>query len=255
MPAAMSSSKSITVSIVSHGQQELIVPLLEQLEAHSAHLIAKVVLTVNIPEQEALMGTAWRFPMERIANAAPRGFGSNHNAAFAQCGSPWFLVLNPDIRLADDVLGAVLAEARPDSGVLTPRIMEPGASEPEPHRALLTPWEILQRHKSDYRSPAFPSWIPGMFMLFRADAYREIRGFDTRYFMYGEDFDICARLRLHGWQIRVAEHLRVRHEAQRASRRNWQHLRWHFTSLARLWLSATFWRYRALPTHRISRNP
>lgn len=247
MPTPSDDCKPITVSIVSHGQLALIAPLLAQLDAHCHAVVDRVVLTVNVPEPELSGSPTWRFPVEWIHNARPQGFGANHNQAFGHCGSRWFLVLNPDIRLDDDVLSGLLACAAEDSGLLAPRIMEPGKTQPEPHRAVITPLEILGRKRAGYMPPAVPAWIPGLFMLFRRSAYAQIRGFDERFFMYGEDFDICARLRLAGWRIQIGEHLRARHDAQRASHRSRRHLYWHVSSLLKVWGSAVFWRYRRLP--------
>jgi N-acetylglucosaminyl-diphospho-decaprenol L-rhamnosyltransferase len=245
--AAASAARPITVSIVSHGQLALILPLLRQLDRWSAGSVAKVVLTINIPEDTAAVAALRPdFPIERIDNPAPRGFGANHNAAFRQCDTPWFLVLNPDIRLDGDVLAALIERARPTGGLLTPRILEPGKTAPEAHRAIITPLEILARKRADYVAPIVPAWIPGLFMLFRSIAYRQIGGFDERYFMYGEDFDICARTCLAGWELQVVEDLQARHEAQRASHSSRNHLVWHMTSLLKVWLSGAFWRYRRL---------
>ncbi|MBT2298885.1 glycosyltransferase family 2 protein [Variovorax paradoxus] len=246
MSTSPSSSPAVTVSIVSHGQLELVRPLLEQLDRFSRALTAKVVLTQNIAEPDLLAGTHWGFEIERIENAVPLGFGANHNQAFDRCTTPWFLVLNPDIRFDRDVLAPLIAQAAPDSGLLTPRILEPGKSEPEQHRAIITPLEILRRKRPDYVLPLAPDWIPGLFMLFRSEAYRQVGGFDERFFMYGEDFDICARTRLAGWKLQVAEDLTALHDAQRASRTSLRHLYWHVTSLLKVWLSAAFWRYRKL---------
>lgn len=241
------SPRPITVSIVSHGQLALIRPLLEQLDRWSAGSVEKVVLTINVPESDsAIAGLNPRFPIERIDNPAPKGFGANHNAAFAHCATPWFLVLNPDIRLDGDVLAALVTQARHESGLLTPRILEPGKAAPEPHRAIITPLEILTRRRATYEPPVVPAWIPGLFMLFRSKAYGQIKGFDERFFMYGEDFDICARTRLAGWQLQVAESLQARHDAQRASHSSRSHLAWHVTSLLKVWSSSAFWRYRRL---------
>ena len=236
-------AKPITVSIVSHGQLELILPLLDQLNRLSAHCIDKVVLTINIPEPDLLAGLDWNFALERIGNTAPRGFGANHNAAFGHCKTDWFLVLNPDMRFDSDVLAPLIAQASHRSGLLTPRILEPGKDEPEQHRALITPLEILTRRQKSYARPSTPDWIPGLFMLFRSAAYAQVGGFDERYFMYGEDFDICARMQLAGWKLQVGENLLARHEAQRASHADTRHLYWHVSSLLKLWGSATFWRY------------
>lgn len=246
MPTPPSSRHPITISIVSHGQLALVLPLLEQLDRYSRAVIDKVLLTLNIPEADLLAGRSWGFEVERIENASPKGFGANHNQAFERCGTEWFLVLNPDIRFDSDVLSPLLAQAAPDAGLLTPRILEPGKTEPEPHRALLTPLEIVGRKKPGYVRPTVPAWIPGLFMLFRSEAYRRVGGFDEKFFMYGEDFDICARTRLAGWKLQVGENLLARHDAQRESHRSRKYLYWHVTSLLKVWLSASFWRYLRL---------
>ena len=244
-----SPNKPITVSIVSHGQLDLIRPLLEQLDRFSSSMVDKVVLTINIPEADVLGDTTFRFPIERIENVAPKGFGANHNQAFQRCKTPWFLVLNPDIRFDRDVLAPLIAQAAPDSGLLTPRILEPGKTEPEQHRAIITPLEILTRRRQSYVRPRVPAWIPGLFMLFRAEVYAAVGGFDERFFMYGEDFDICARTRLAGWRLQVGEELIALHDARRASHESSRHLRWHVGSLLKMWTSRTFWRYLRRPHH------
>lgn len=238
--------RPVTVSIVSHGQHELLLPLLKQLDLFCQGTVAKIVLTTNIPEPELLSSVEVTLPIVRLVNSKPRGFGANHNAAFSHCDTEWFLVLNPDIRIATDVITALLALAEPTTALLAPRIFEPGRDTPEAHRALLTPIEIWGRHRPNYRPPTRPLWVPGMFMLARASAFREIAGFDERFFMYGEDFDICARLQVAGWQFRVADDLYAQHIARRASRKNWRHMSWHFISLMSVWRSTAFWRYRAL---------
>ncbi|MFZ3117844.1 MAG: glycosyltransferase [Variovorax sp.] len=237
------SHRPITVSIVSHGQLGLIRPLLEQLDRFSDAVVEKVILTINIPEADVLGDAAFRFPIERIENDAPKGFGANHNQAFRHCSTPWFLVLNPDIRFDRDVLAPLVAQAAPDSGLLTPRILEPGKTEPEQHRAIITPLEILTRRRPGYVRPAVPAWIPGLFMLFRTETYAAIGGFDERFFMYGEDFDICARTRLAGWRLQVGEDLMALHDARRASHGSMRHLWWHVGSLLKVWASPMFWRY------------
>ncbi|HZY20077.1 MAG TPA: glycosyltransferase family 2 protein [Ramlibacter sp.] len=235
----------VTVSVVSHGQWALVEPLLAQLSHWCAPHIAQVLLTVNRPEPGIRLPPL-AFPLTRIDNDTARGFGANHNAAFAQCRTPWFLVLNPDIRLDRDVLAAMLEQARPDAGLLAPRIREPGKPAPEPYRDLLTPLELLRKRRAGHRAPPAPAWVAGMFMLLRREAFAQLHGFDKRYFMYCEDFDLCARLRLAGWQLQVTPGVEVLHEAQRASNSSLRPLAWHLGSLARVWTSGAFWRYRRL---------
>lgn len=232
----------VTVSVVSHGQGEDVRALLEDLDASEGIRIDRVIVTRNIAEPDFFGDMSPRFQLEVVDNAAPKGYGANHNAAFARCISPWFLVLNPDLRIDRDALGRLLAQALPSAGVLAPRILEPGKTAPEPHRRLLTPFEIMGRwFRPDYQAPK-AEWVAGMFMLFRAGAFAQVGGFDEKFFMYVEDADICARLRLAGWEVAVNESAAVLHKAQRASDRQWRALAWHWQSLFLWWFSEPFWR-------------
>lgn len=239
-------SKSVTISIVSHQQQEMIIPLLYQLEYFSGTLIKKILITINTPENKLITSEKFNTQIDIIKNARPQGFGENHNAAFTHCDTPWFLILNPDVRLEKDVISPLIAAAASRTGLIAPRVKEPGKIELEPHREIPTPAEILKRRGKNFIPPSCPAWVPGLFMLFKREAFSQIKGFDIRFFMYGEDFEICARLRLAGWELSTRDDLHVLHAAQRASHHSPKHMYWHATSLIKLWCSSSFWRYRRM---------
>lgn len=226
----------------------MVQPLIEQINRLCAKTVRKVVLTVNLPE-DIQLDPLWRVRVEVVTNDLPKGFGANHNQAFRRCQTPWFLVLNPDIRLASDVVGQLIAAARTDAGLIVPRIWEPHQHRAEPFRSILTPLELVRRRLPWGEAPSRPDWVAGMFMLLRQEAFEQVGGFDERFFMYCEDFDLCARLRLAGWHLQVTEEARVLHIAQRASQKSLRPLRWHLRSLARAWTSRTFWSYAALLRH------
>jgi N-acetylglucosaminyl-diphospho-decaprenol L-rhamnosyltransferase len=239
------STRPVTVSVVSHGHWDHIEPLLRQLSTWCGPSIERVILTLNVAERVRIEeGLA--FPVEIIRNARPRGFGANHNTAFARTVTPWFLVLNPDLRIDGDVLGPLLEQAEESVGLMAPRVQEPGSTEPEPYRTLVTPSELIRRRRPGHEPPERPSWIAGMFMLLRASAYREVRGFDERFFMYCEDVDLCVRLQVAGWKLQVATDLAVHHEAQRDSHSSPRALAWHLASFLKLWTSKGFWQYLRL---------
>ncbi len=242
LESAVQNDRQVTVSIVSHRQGDLVRALLADLDAVSGHSIAKAVITINTAEPQLTLNDGYRFPIHIIRNTEPKGFGANHNAAFQQCGTDWFLVLNPDLRFSTDPIAPLLAQADPATGLLAPRVIEPGKQAPEPHRRLLTPAELILRRMRPPAVLAKPDWVAGMFMLFRASAFRQVAGFDPRYFMYVEDADICARLKLAGWQLCAVDSVRVTHDARRASWRDRRALIWHVTSLLKWWLSPAFWR-------------
>ena len=45
-------------------------------------------------------------------------------------------------------------------------------------------------------------YIPATAMAVAATAWRDVRGFDERFFLYNEDLDLCLRLRRAGWRLR-----------------------------------------------------
>ena len=81
-----------------------------------------------------------------------------------------------------------------------------------------------------------------MCLVVNAQAWRAVQGFDERFFLYCEDYDLCARLYNAGYSLVVDDATCVVHDAQRDSHRSSRHLRWHLESLAKVWLSAAFWR-------------
>lgn len=236
------------MSVVSHGQGALVERLIADLSRiHDGH-IAALIVTRNLPEDPIRVPADARFPVRFIDNPRPRGFGANHNTAFTRCDTPWFVVLNPDLRLSEDPFATMLAAAEADAGLLAPLILEPDGTPADSARALVTPLALARRALAARTSAAPPArldWFAGMFLVLRSKAFAAIGGFDARYFMYCEDADLSARLVLAGWRLQQVRSARVFHDARRASRRSPTHLRWHLSSLARLWCSRAFWRYRA----------
>lgn len=233
----------VTLSIVSHGQGKMVLPLLHQLNRFCSASIAKVIVTLNVPEPVFSDDLALSFPLETIVNSAAKGFGSNHNQAFSHCQTPWFLVLNPDIEIFSDVLAPLLDHAPVSAGLIAPLVQESDEAVATVNRDIITPWEVFAGQHLPLPRPERPVWFPGMFMLFRTDVFAAVKGFDERFHMYCEDFEISARIRLMGWELVRDQAVTVLHVAQRDSHVHFQYLLWHVASLLRLWVSLPFWRY------------
>jgi N-acetylglucosaminyl-diphospho-decaprenol L-rhamnosyltransferase len=219
--------RNVTLSIVSHGQNTLVNQLLEDIQRHCADRVA-LVLTENIPDPTPLATSALSCPMERITNNQVKGFGTNHNAAFARCRTPYFCVANPDIRLPSDSFPALLQTLEaPRVAVAGPLVRNPEGRIEDSARRFPTAATLLKKLLYETRQPDYPTdrgplevdWLAGMFMLFRSDAYRTIGGFDEAYFLYYEDLDVCHRLLKSGKAVIYEPRAEVIHDARRASRR------------------------------------
>jgi GT2 family glycosyltransferase len=146
------------------------------------------------------------------------GYGSGHNLAFAAANSRFHLILNPDIVLEPDALAKAVAfmNDKPDCGLLTPSFFSRAGQriylcKRYPSISILAlrafapgllkgffmrrSWFYEMRDTisdSVYWDPEIAS---GCFMFFRSDIFKRLGGFDRRYFLYFEDFDISLRLR------------------------------------------------------------
>lgn len=239
----MQQPPQVSISIVSHGQMTLVCNLLHDLNQHCV-TPAQIILTVNVPEEipfdpgELGVGRV-------IRNASPRGFSANHNAAFRFADAPYFCVLNPDIRLTRDPFPQLVEHlADPHVGAVAPAIVNPAGDIEDSARRFPTFWYIVKKALGkvpplDYdvaSGPIEPDWLAGMFLLLRAATFREMGGFDERYFLYYEDVDLCRRMRTAGYRVRLVPQVRAVHDARRESRRNVRYLLWHLRSLLRFLL-------------------
>lgn len=175
------------------------------------------------------------------------GYGRAHNVAINQTPARYHLILNPDIDLAPDALRQALdfLQCQPEIGLLTPLIADiDGAMQflcrrppalvdllirgflPQPLRKLfdrrLARYEmrdVIGAHEVVYDPPI----MSGCFMLFNTEILRSIGGFDPRYFLYFEDYDLSLRASKITHSAYVPS-VKVIHFGGQASRKGWHHI-------------------------------
>jgi GT2 family glycosyltransferase len=235
------STAAVTVSLVSHGHGQMLVDILGDLA--DIPQVAHVILTLNVPEPMPVIPANLGQKMTVVSNSISKGFGTNHNAAFAHCETPFFCVLNPDVRLQMNPFPTLLgALGQFNSALAAPLVVtSPGAVE-DSVRHFPTIFSLVRKafgiDDGRYCYPpgcdTFPvDWVGGMFMLFKTDDYRRLNGFDEGFFLYYEDVDICARLWKAGGMVLACPGAVVIHDAQRTSRRKVRYVLWHIHSMMR----------------------
>lgn len=223
----------------------LVNTLIGDLIRHADPRLQRLVVTLNVPESEPVRAEGASFEVVVLRNSQPRGFGANHNQAFAHCNTEWFAVLNPDLRLSSNALSLLMAAHEARDGLIAPSIVNADGSVADAARRLPTPFQVIKRRLMPGQRRDDPDfeWLAGMCLLLNSEAFRSLGGFDERYFMYCEDTDLCLRMQLAGWRLRLLPNVQVTHDARRASHRSLRHLVWHLTSLIRLWTSPPYWSY------------
>ena len=252
---ASSETADISVSVVSHLQIDLIAQLLRDLDAHCGSSRFEVILTLNLEEVLPFDLSTFAFPIKLVRNKVPKGFGANHNQAFTHASGHYYCVMNPDIRLDSNPFTRLLpCFADATVGVAAPLVLGEDGSVEDSARRFPNPITILCKalgycKDNDYaigQEPFYPDWVGGMCIVFSRSVFERLGGFDERYFLYYEDVDICARLRLLGYEVLVDPQATVTHHAQRTSRRSFTYLRWHFRSMMRFFLSSVCWQVHRL---------
>jgi GT2 family glycosyltransferase len=152
-----------------------------------------------------------------IAGQGNVGYGRGHNLAIESSASRYHLVLNPDIDLASDALREALDffEAHPEAGLITPWIGDEHGEQQFLCRRYPTLLDLFvrgflpsglrrlfvhrlaryeMRDRINARDTVWdPPIVSGCFMLFRMTALKQLAGFDPRYFLYFEDYDLSLR--------------------------------------------------------------
>lgn len=159
-----------------------------------------------------------------IAAGENMGFGAACNRGAAAAKGDVLLMLNPDARLEPGALEALVAalEADPGLGAVGPLVLD-AEGVPElswgDDPGLVFEWRRAREQHGRSPRPAPPAartavdWVTGGCLAVRRSAWEAVGGFDSGYFLYFEDADLCRRLRLAGWTVAfepaaVARHAR-----------------------------------------------
>jgi N-acetylglucosaminyl-diphospho-decaprenol L-rhamnosyltransferase len=183
--------------------------------------------------QATFAADRWCGRVEVVGSEHNGGFGAGVNFGIrhvlARQGQPrFFLVLNPDSKIAPGALGKLLAfmATHPDAGLLGTVVNNAAGNQLRGFRfpSVLSELEtragvgllsrLLDRHKAvqDDIDSSEVDWVSGVSMLFRSEVFAAAGLFDERFFLYFEEIDLAFRIREAGWKIyfvadAVVEHI------------------------------------------------
>jgi len=106
-------------------------------------------------------------------------------------------------------------------GLLAPRLLDLEGREQPPYAEY-----PRQRHALRFDLPGALAWVLGAAMLVRRELFEAIGGFDEGFFLYGEDADLCLRIRRAGFEIAHAPEVTVRHVGGTSEAAATAHAKW-----------------------------
>lgn len=153
----------------------------------------------------------------------------------------YVLLLNPDTELPEDALARMVdfMNEHEGVGVVGPKLVrEDGSLDKACRRSFPTPRisfyhlsglgklfpnsRRFGRYNMTYLSPdkrTDVDAVVGAFMLMRSEALEQVGLLDETFFMYGEDLDLCYRIKQEGWRIVYNPEVTVLHLKGAASRK------------------------------------
>lgn len=177
------------------------------------------VIVVDNASSDASLEAIADLDVTTIRRAANGGFAAGCNDGWRAGAAPYVLFLNPDATLDERSLRVLVSTLEDDDslGAAAPRIEHPDGSLAFSQRRFprlratyaralflhrLFPhasWtDELIRDARAYERLATPEWVSGACLLVRRSVLDEIDGWDDGFFLYGEDIDLCWRLRERG---------------------------------------------------------
>ena len=207
----------ISVIIANHNGEKYLENCLGSLGRPGPRL--EVILVDNASSDDSLDLVASRFPGVRVLpQPSNLGFAAANNLAAEAAQGDALLLLNADAWLEPGALDLLADRLEKDhaAGLVAPHLRYADGRRQfswSPARGVLG--EVLQRLRNGFEARAWVhgtlarglgrlagrSWYTAACVLIRSRAFQQVGGFDTSFFMYFEDVDLCVRLEEAGWRL------------------------------------------------------
>jgi N-acetylglucosaminyl-diphospho-decaprenol L-rhamnosyltransferase len=161
------------------------------------------------------------------------GFARANNLAAELARGEYLLLLNPDTEVLDRAIDRLLefARTRPRAGIWGGRTLFADRTlNPASCWQRITPWSTVCmatglravfKGSELFNPEGIGAWprdsvrevdiVVGCFLLTRLETWRELGGFDLRYWMYGEEADLCLRARALGCRPAITPEATIVH--------------------------------------------
>jgi GT2 family glycosyltransferase len=213
----------VSVVIVSFNVRDYLLRALSALDADST-VPMEVIVVDNASTDGSADAVEQQLPhVTVVRNDTNEGFGRANNTGFERSSGDLVLLLNPDVIVDRGCLKAMadFLLATPAAGAVGPRLRRPdGGLDLAARRGFPTPsaafYRVVGLSRLFRKSPRFNRYNMGAFddaavheidagtaacLMVRRAAVDKVGLFDPDFFMYGEDLDLCFRLKQGGWKI------------------------------------------------------
>lgn len=209
----------VSIIIVNYNTSGLLIQCVDSIEKHVKGVDYEIIVADNASsEQELLLlRDDKRFTLLELDKNI--GFGRANNAAAQLAKGDYLLLLNPDTVLLNDAVTLLsrYMDSHPEAGICGGNLydsnLQPTHSFHRLYPSFLSEVDfalgqiyrrIRFRRNSQFNHSTHPikvAMITGADLMIRHDAWKQLQGFDPKFFMYCEDADLCLRCKHIGFKI------------------------------------------------------
>jgi len=230
----------ISIIIVNYKSKGLTLNCIKSIkEADFGNLKYEIIVVDNNSEDEIEKFLSWQYPDVKFIQSGANpgvGYGNNLGAKLAQ--GDYLTIANPDTIVFRDTFIKLhnYLSNNPDVGLVGPQQFNPdktiqdscyrwyGLFTPFYRRTFIGKYNFAKKDlarflMSDFNKQATKpvDWLLGSFLFCRAKTLKEIDLFDTSFFLYFEDTDLCRRFWEHGYKVIYYPEAKIIHNHNRDS--------------------------------------
>jgi len=224
-------NSGLSIIIVNRNTRQLLNDCLRSIEPVTRKLDVEIIVVDNASDDGSVEMCEESFSdVILIRNSANLGFGQANNQGILASKFDLVLLLNSDTIVLRDSLEEMVEFMHTDTsiGALGCQLVYADGNRPQPscmnfpnlkivivERLLLyklplrLPQTVVEPPPNDI--PSECDWILGACMLIRKEALDMAGLFDPNIFMYGEEMELCYRIKASGWRILYAPGPKVIH--------------------------------------------
>ena len=225
--------KKVAIVTVNYNTEKDTISLIKSIKKiKTEDFLLETIIVDNGSKDGSIEAVASKFSeINIIANTDNLGFSRAVNQAILKCNGEYILLLNPDITIHANTVGQLVnfMEVCPEAGAVSPYLSYPDGRQQDfcslfptltrqffqltGLRILFPAW--LKRRftisDEDKNQPFEVDWVIGACVILRRKAVENAGYLDEDFFMYGEDLDLCYRLRKNGWKVYVLPDVKIFH--------------------------------------------
>lgn len=208
--------QTLTVSIVNFNSGDYIFNCLASLNKLKDEVNLEIYIVDNASTDDSFKKIKEKFPnCHIISNSENLGFGRAHNLVLKRATTEFILILNPDTEVKEGTLSYMInfLEENPGVGAASCKVLlDNGKLDWASHRGFPTPLaaflyyvlgndSLYHLTKRNLEEAHEVDAISGAFFLTRKSVLNKVGFFDEDFFMYGEDLDLCYRVKEAGLRV------------------------------------------------------